>query len=148
MEFNEKTAYCQKMASAEQVASDKRLLEQVASSDSLLHAIGSGKEFDQQLLWVLLDYCTPEQIERNREGIQQPVSSSAVSAGLPVKTPYTLDVPVKKKFKKKRNTPISDGSVLKTKVFKKLLFYTTTALTRSAAYQQRSANLIRIPHRN
>jgi hypothetical protein len=117
MDFSEKTRVCNSLAAAEHIAADKALLRTVQPADSLLHAVGRGIELDKQILWVLLDFCTPDEITAFRTKFL-PATHSRV----PVAThQQTGSQPEKKNAKKRTNTQILNGITLKMRQYKKQL---------------------------
>jgi hypothetical protein len=125
MDFIEKTKVCSSLAAAQHIAADKALLRTVQPADNLLHAIGSGDDFDKQLLWVLLDFCSAEEITAFRIKAPIPVVPSVPNVPVVKKSPAG-ETPEKKNSKKKTNTQILNGIVSKMNSFKKQLLSTMT----------------------
>jgi hypothetical protein len=121
MDFAEKTRVCSSLAAAQHIAADKALLRTVQPGDNLLHAIGSGNDFDKQLLWILLDFCSAEEINAFR--VKAPIPVSNVPA---IKKSSAGKTTEKKNGKKKTNTQILNGIVSKMKQYKKQLSSTMT----------------------
>jgi hypothetical protein len=120
MDFAEKTRVCSSLAAAQHIAADKALLRTVQPGDNILHAIGSGTDFDKQLLWVLLDFCSAEEINAFR--IKAPISvAPPVPKTSAIKKAPADKATEKKNFKKRTNTQILNGIVSKMKQYKKQL---------------------------
>ena len=114
MEFSQKSEYSSQLASSAHIDADKQLLTKHAPDDSLLNAIGNDADFDKQLLWVLLDYCSPEKIKEFRGEKKQTVKGTPSQVKQKVNELFP-----KKKSKKKKNTLKLAGIISKTKLFRK-----------------------------
>ncbi|MDR1629933.1 MAG: hypothetical protein LBS36_06945 [Oscillospiraceae bacterium] len=120
MDFAEKSRVCSSLAAADHIAADKALLRTVQPADNLLHAIGSGADFDKQVLWILLDFCSVEEINTFRSKKHRPTVSNVSIVPSVVKAPAGEN-PEKKNSKKKTNTQILNGITSKMNSFKKQL---------------------------
>lgn len=120
MDFSEKTRVCNSLAAAEHIAADKALLRTVQPTDSLLHAVGRGIDLDKQILWVLLDFCSAEEIAAFRLKKPGPTASNVPIVPAAGKTPAG-ETTEKKNAKKKTNTQILNGITSKMKQYKKQL---------------------------
>jgi hypothetical protein len=120
MEFIEKTRVCSSLAAAEHIAADKALLRTVQPGDSLLHSVGKGKDLDKQILWVLLDFCSADEINASRTNSPRPPAPNASSV---TNAPHSkIDSPPEKKNVKKRtNIQILNGITSKMTQYKKRL---------------------------
>lgn len=118
MEFKEKNKIIRGMISPEFVKKDRELLElHIPGHELLYRSVNSKKEtLDAEILFVLLDKLTPQQIEEHRTGIQaSPGTTPPVEKRL---TEPPAD-PVKKNSQKKRSTPGSAGRTSKTRMSRK-----------------------------
>jgi hypothetical protein len=125
MDFAEKTRVCSSLAAAQHIAADKALLRTVQPGDNLLHTIGSGTDFDKQLLWILLDFCSAEEINAFRVKAPIPFVPPVSNASVIKKAPAGKTTE-KKNFKKRTNTQILNGIASKMSSFKKQLLSTMT----------------------
>jgi hypothetical protein len=124
MDFVEKTQVCSSLAAAQHIAADKALLRTVQPHDSLLHAVGVGSDFDKQLLWVLLDCRSADEIKNFREQFPSAAQTSPVPKVPAPPSPEGEGLGVrsqKKNDKKKTNTQILNGIVSKMNQYKKQL---------------------------
>jgi hypothetical protein len=146
MTFSEKTDYCTRLTGNQHIDSDKALLRSVAPNDSLLFFIDTSVEFDKQLLWVLLDYFSIDEITAARS-----YSAKNKSKKQPAQIPGPAEntSPAEKKnSKKKMNTQIFNGIISKMKQFKKPPLSITTALTPSVNWRSWKQHLTVILHPN
>ena len=118
MEFKEKNKIIRSIASPEFIQKDRELLETHFPGHELLSRSGNSRKetLDAEILFVLLDKLSPEQIKTHRSGRQE-----AAAATIPEVHP-TAELPaepVKKNSRKKRSIPGLTGRTSKTKTSKK-----------------------------
>jgi hypothetical protein len=119
MDFTEKSRVCSSLAAAEHIAADKAMLRTVQPGDSLLHAIGKGIDLDKQILWVLLDFRSADEINafrKNSPTVRTPLADTHI-----IKKAPAGENSEKKNSKKKTNTQILNGITSKMNSFKKQL---------------------------
>ena len=117
MEFKEKNRTARELASPEFIEKDRNLLESIHPGHELLSRcnIASRREtLDSEILYILLDTFTPEEIINYRYGVKEG-SHTPVKDNIPEEKPETP----KKKSQKRRNTQKSAGPASKTKTSKK-----------------------------
>ena len=120
MDFSEKSKLCNDLSAAEHVAADRALLQSVQPSDSLLYSVEKGVDLDKQLLWVLLEHCSVDDIKNNRNNYKTPVVVAPNTLNKTKQTTQsTSGASVKKKSKKKKNIGILSGINSITKLFRK-----------------------------
>lgn len=117
MEFKEKNRTARELASLEFIEKDRKLLESIRPGHELLSrcTIASRQEtLDNEILYVLLDVFTPEEIINNRYGVKGHSPSPEEDP-----TPPEKPEPSKKKSQKKRSIPKSTGRASRTKTSRK-----------------------------
>lgn len=118
MEFKEKNKIIRGMTSPEYMKKDRELLElHLPGHELLSRSVNSKKEtLDAEILFVLLDRLTPQQIEEHRTGIQASPGATPSVEKIPAELPAE---PVKKNSQKKRSTPVLAGRTSKTRTYRK-----------------------------
>lgn len=117
MEFKEKNRTARELASPEFIEKDRKLLESIRPGHELLSrcTIASRQgTLDNEILYVLLDVFTPEEIINNRYGVKEHIPSPEEDP-----TPPEKPEPSKKKSQKKRSIPKSTGRASRTKTSRK-----------------------------
>lgn len=117
MEFKEKNRTARELASPEFIEKDRSLLESIRPGHDLLSrcTIASRREtLDNEILYVLLDAFTPEEIINNRYGVKGQTSSPGKNPTSPEKPE-----PSKKKSRRKKSIQKSTGHDSKTKTSRK-----------------------------
>lgn len=115
MEFKEKNRTARELASPEFIEKDRNLLESIHPGHELLSRcnIASRREtLDSEILYILLDTFTPEEIINYRFGVKG-------NPNMPERVPSEKPESSKKKSRRKKSTRTSDGQVSKTKTYKK-----------------------------
>lgn len=116
MEFKEKNRTAREFASPEFIEKDRNLLESIHPGHELLSRcnIASRREtLDSEILYILLDSFTPEEIINYRFGVNG-------NPNMPEKDKIPAERPEspKKKSRRRKSTRTSDGPVSKTKTSK------------------------------
>jgi len=117
MEFKEKNRTARELASHEFIEKDRNLLESIHPGHDLLSrcTIASRREtLDSEILYVLLDVFTPEEIINNRYDVKGHTLSSGKNPTSPEKPELS-----KKKSRRKKSIQKSTGHASKTKTSKK-----------------------------
>ncbi|MDR1198346.1 MAG: hypothetical protein LBK94_04950 [Prevotellaceae bacterium] len=123
MDFFAKTELCGSLSASQYIDADRDLLRKVKPGSRLVNIVGDGNDVDKQLLWVLLDICSVDEINSARNAFKN-ITRDTVNVIAPATVNHK---PVEKKnSKKKKNIPTSDGKTLKTNIFKRLRSYITT----------------------
>lgn len=120
MEFKEKNRIIGELASLEFIIKDRELLESNFPGHELLSrcAISSRQAtLDNEILYVLMNKLSPEEIINHRFGVSSRKEEilSSDDSQTPSENPDTS----KKKSQKKRSTPKSTGQTSRTKTSKK-----------------------------
>lgn len=120
--YRERNRIAQELAYNSYIEIDKELLRRYAPKSSLLVRTlnsSNGATLSYDIIYTLLQYCTREEILRNRESIQKEIQSGN-SGTKPANTKASgKSNPEKKRPRKKTSTQKSSGETLKTQTSKK-----------------------------
>ena len=121
--YRERNRIAQELAYDAFVDTDKKLLRRYAPKSSLLVRTlksSNGATLSYDIVYTLLQYCTREDILRNREAVRQETQSAPEMGKQPAMTnaPGSKDAakPEKKRPPKKKSTPKSTGKTSKTQM--------------------------------
>ncbi len=117
MEFKEKNRTARELASPEFIEKDRSMLESIHPGHELLSRcnIASRREtLDNEILYILLDTFTPEEIINYRYGVKGSTNTPEKD-----RIPFEKPESPKKKSRRRKSTQKSNGPVSKTKMSKK-----------------------------
>jgi hypothetical protein len=126
MDFFAKTQICSNLSAAKYIAADRNLLRKVNPRCRIVNIVGNTDDIDKQLIWVLLDVCSVDEIKIARDQfLQQQPQKPQINAVIP-QNKSNNSSSEKKNSKKKTNIKTSNGKTSKANLFKRLQSYITT----------------------